>query len=80
MIAGTIWIAVAAFIFVIILFVTFVGGNNEKKVNDSTTAIQDFNISSLSYPRQILSPTYIESMKRTNSFREQDYKISETIV
>ena len=80
MIAGTIWVGVAAFIFIIIFFITCVGGNNEKKVNDSTTTIRDFNISLVSNPRQIASPTYIEFMKRTNSFREEDYKISETIV
>ena len=47
MVAGTVWVAVAAFIFVIILFITCSDARNRINANDSTHTYVDNKISSL---------------------------------
>ena len=55
MVAGTIWVAVATFIFVIILFITCSDGGNRKKADDYTHTHKDIKISTL----PIASSAYI---------------------
>ena len=76
MVAGTIWVAVATFIFVIILFITCSDGSNRKKADDSTHTHKDVKISTL----PIASPAYIEFLKRNNDFCEDNYNLPETTV
>ena len=47
MVAGTIWVAVAVFIFIIILYITCSDGSNRRKNNDSKQTNVDSTISPL---------------------------------
>ena len=76
MVAGTIWVAVAALIFVIVLFITCSDGSNRKKENDSTHTYNDNKISTL----PIASPAYIEFLKENNDRFKDNYKLPETTV
>ena len=76
MVAGTIWVAVAAFIFVVILFITCSDGSNRKKEDDSIHTNTDIKMSTL----PIASPAYIEFLKRNNDNSEDNYKLPETTV
>ena len=76
MVAGTIWVAVATFIFVVILFITCSDGSNRKKANDSIHTNTDIKMSTL----PIASPAYIEFLKGNNDNCEDIYELPETTV
>ena len=76
MVAGTIWVAVAAFIFVVILFITCSDGSNRKKADDSIHSNTDIKMSTL----PIASPAYIEFLKRNYDNCKDNYELPETTV
>ena len=79
MVVGTIWVAVAALIFVIILFITCSDGKNRKKANDSTYSEVEHIIPSL-----INSGHCVSSINRVleekHDFCEDNHNLPETTV